>query len=165
MVQVEVLSSSLTNDSRVSLVLVNVVPDSFPQVSENVGRSGKVKTGKVLVVDTLTDNLWWVSRNELNDGWWNTSFKEDLVGNVGSQGGSWRWFPDDYVSDDCWGKDKVTTDGGEVEGRDGKDETFESSVFRSADVSSWWKDDKIVLTSKHLESFLVVEWRTYPRRI
>ncbi len=73
-VEVEVLSSSLTNDSWVTLVLVNVVTDSLPEISEDVGGSSEVETGKVLVVDTLTDNLGRVAWNELDDGWGNTSF-------------------------------------------------------------------------------------------
>ncbi len=86
------------------------------------------------------------------------------MGEVRRVGGSRRWLPDDDVSDDGRGENKVTTDGSEVERGDSKDETFESSVFGSAIVSYVLRRESVKLTSKHLGSFEEVERRTCPQR-
>lgn len=130
-VQVEVLTTGLSDKSWVTLVQVDVVSNSAPQGLEDLSGSSEVETSKVLVVDTLADNLRWVSGDELDDRWWDTGLEEDLVGDVRSKGGSWGWLPDDDVSDNGRGEDEVTTDSGEVEWGNGEDETFESTVFSS----------------------------------
>jgi len=55
--QMEVLSSSLSDDSRVGSVEVDVLGNLLPQSLEDGGGSGEVKTGKGLVVDALLDDL------------------------------------------------------------------------------------------------------------
>jgi len=131
-VQVEVLSTGLSDDSGVSLVVVQVHGNVLPQLFEDVGGSGKVETGKVPVVDTLLDDLGGVTRGELDDAGRETSLEHDLVGQkVGIDGGG-RGLPDADVAHDGGGKDEVSTDGGKVEGSDGEDETFEGPVLGSA---------------------------------
>ena len=63
---VQVLTS-LSDDSGVSSVLVKVLSNLAPKTLEHLGASGKVKTGEISVVDTLLNNLWWVSRNKLDN--------------------------------------------------------------------------------------------------
>jgi hypothetical protein len=56
-VQVEVLSTGLSDDPGVTLVDVEVLGNVLPELLEDVGGSGKVEAGKVPVVDALLDNL------------------------------------------------------------------------------------------------------------
>jgi len=62
--------TSLSDDSGVSSVLVEVGSNLSPKTLEDLGRSSKVKTTKLSVIDTLLNDLWWVSGNELDDGRW-----------------------------------------------------------------------------------------------
>jgi len=55
--QVEVLSSGLSDDSRVGSVEVNVLRDLLPESLEDGGGSGEVQTREGLVVDALLDDL------------------------------------------------------------------------------------------------------------
>lgn len=150
-VQVEVLSTSLTDNSGVTSVLVEVGSNLAPKTLEDLGTSGEVKTSELSVVDTLLDNLWWVSGNELDDRRGKTGLEEDLVDEVVGVGGHGGRLPDTDVSYKSGDNDQVGTDGGlpvskrhlsflglthEVEGGDGENETFKWSVLRSAAMSA-----------------------------
>lgn len=53
----EVLSSGLSDDSRVGSVEVDVLGDLLPETLEDGGGSGEVKTSEGLVIDALLDDL------------------------------------------------------------------------------------------------------------
>lgn len=108
----EVLSTSLTDDSGVAPVLVEVGSDLAPETLENLGGSGKVKTAEFSVVDTLLDDLGWVSGNKLDDGRGETGFEQDLVDEEVRVGGHGGRFPDTDVSDESGDNDQVGTNGG-----------------------------------------------------
>lgn len=59
--------TSFSDNSRVTSVLVEVGSNLAPKTLEDLSRSGKVKTTKLSVIDTLLNDLWGVSRNELDD--------------------------------------------------------------------------------------------------
>jgi len=59
--------TSLSDNSGVSSVLVKVGSDLAPKTLKDLGTSGKVKSSKLSVVDTLLNDLWGVSRNELDN--------------------------------------------------------------------------------------------------
>ena len=59
--------TSLSDDSGVSSVLVEVGSNLSPKTLEDLCTSSKVQTSKLSVVDTLLDDLGWISRDELDD--------------------------------------------------------------------------------------------------
>lgn len=132
MVEVEVLTTGLTNNSGVASVNVEVLSNVLPEFSEDVGGTSEVETSKLLVIDALLDNLRGITRNELDNGRRKTGLKENLVDNVVGVRGHRRGLPDTYVADNDRSTDEVTTDGSEVEGSNGKDETLKRSVLNSA---------------------------------
>lgn len=79
---VEVLSSSLPYNPRITLVQIQVGRDVFPELTEHRRASGKVQSGETLVIDNLTNNLRSGSWNKLNDTRRNTSLSKNLVNNV-----------------------------------------------------------------------------------
>lgn len=82
MVEVEVLTTGLTNNSGVASVNVEVLGDVLPEFSEDVGGTSEVETSKLLVIDALLDNLRGITRDELDNGRRKTGLKENLVDNV-----------------------------------------------------------------------------------
>lgn len=131
-IEMEVFTTSFTYNSGVAPVDVEVLGNVLPELSEDVGRTSEVETSKLLVINTLLDNLRGVSRDELNDGGRKAGLEEDLVDNVVGVGGHRRGLPDTDVADNDGGANEVTTDSSEVEGSYGKDETLERSVLNPA---------------------------------
>lgn len=83
-----------------------------------------METGKLLVVDTVANDLGGVAGDELDSGGGHTGLDQDLVDEVVGVCGSGGGLPDDDVADDRRGTDEVATDGGKVEGGDGEDKAF-----------------------------------------
>jgi len=116
--ELEVLSTSFTNQSRVTQVVVHLSSDFLPEVLENVGRTSEVKSGEHSVrndfVDQLNGRVSVRAGKELNNVLGETGFEEDLEDDprsVSSHGGR---LPDEDVSDESGSSDKVTSDSGEA---------------------------------------------------
>lgn len=152
--------TSLADDPRVSLVLVQVARNVLPQLPEHECAPGKVQCSEVRVVDALSDDLRRRTGRELDDTGWDACFQENLVGDVVRVGRCGRRLPYDDVSDEsrgCFGGEKkcgsrnfdqqsrrgrekcgpstsakITANGSKVERRDCKDETLEWSVLNTA---------------------------------
>lgn len=148
----EVLTTSFTYNSGVAPVDVEVLGNVLPELSEYVGGTSEVETSKLLVINTLLDNLRGVSRDELNNGRRKTGLKEDLMNNVIGVGGHRRGLPDTDVADNDRSANEVTTDSSEVEGGDGKDETFERSVLNPAKFTISFKAFQTELIITHFQT-------------
>lgn len=59
--------TSLSDDSGVSSVFVQVGSNLSPKTLEDLGTSSEVQSAKLSVVDTLLNDLGRVSRDELDD--------------------------------------------------------------------------------------------------
>ena len=101
MYNMEVLAPSLTNDSRVPFVIIQICSDVLPKLLEYMRRPSKVKTCERRVRDSLGNNFWWRSRDKLNDSRGNASLCEYLVDDVVRVSGSWRRLPDYNIADQC----------------------------------------------------------------
>ena len=99
MYNMEVLAPSLTNDSRVPFVIIQICSDVLPKLLEYMGRPSKVKTCERRVRDSLGNNFWWRSWDKLNDSRGNASLCEYLVDDIVRVSGSWRRFPDYNIAD------------------------------------------------------------------
>jgi hypothetical protein len=119
--ELEVLATSLTDDTGVGEVLVDVVADLLPEVLEDVGRTGEVETSEHAVGEDLVDEgdggVAVGAGEELDDVLGETSLVEDLENEPRGVGSSGRGLPDEDVSDESGGADEVTGDGGEAAGR------------------------------------------------
>lgn len=78
----EVLPAGLADDAGVALVDVNILCDVLPELLEDEGAAGEVKSGEVWVGDRLADDCFRDTRNELDDAWGNASFGKDFVYDV-----------------------------------------------------------------------------------
>ena len=78
----EVLSTSLANNTRVALVVIQVRSDILPKLLEDESASGEVKGSEFGVSDHLGNNFSGRTRDELKDTSRETSFLEDLVDEV-----------------------------------------------------------------------------------
>lgn len=68
--KVEVLSTGLTNETRVTLVVVDVRGDILPELLEDEGATGEVECCEAWVRDDLRDNFGGWSRDELENTSW-----------------------------------------------------------------------------------------------
>lgn len=126
---VEVLASGLSDNAGVRLVVLDVVTNVLPELAEDVGRTGEVEGSELGVLQDLGDNLGGGAGDELDDTSGETSLAHDLVNDVRGVGGSGGGLPDADVTHQDGGTSEVTTDGGEIEGRDGKDESLQGTVL------------------------------------
>ena len=101
MYNMEVLAASLTHDSRVSLVLIQICSNVLPKLLEYMGRSSKVKTCERRVRDSLSDNFRWGSWDKLDDSRGDAGLCEYLVNDVVRVSGSRRRLPDYDIADQC----------------------------------------------------------------
>lgn len=85
----EVLAASLANDPRVSLVLIQIRGNVLPKLLEYMGRSSEVKACERRMRDSLGNNFWWGSWDELNNARGDTSFCEYFVDDVVRVSSSW----------------------------------------------------------------------------
>lgn len=129
--QVEVLAASLTNDARVGLVaaLSNTLTNGSVQLAEDLSATGVVEGSELLVGEDGLGDLDGVTGDELDDVLGQTGLEEDLVHEVGRGDTVVTGLPQDDVTQQSRGTSQVTTDGGEVKGADGVDETLESAVL------------------------------------
>lgn len=121
---VVVLATSLTNNARVALVVVDVVTDLLPEHTENVGGAGKVEGCKVGVGNGGATDFLSRARNELDDTSRETSFLKQLIDKVVGVDSRGRRLPDNNVAHQGRSTGQVAGNGGEVEGCDSKHETF-----------------------------------------
>ena len=87
MYEMEVLSACLSDQSGITLVVINVRANVFPQLLEDKGASGEVQRCETWVRDDLGSNVCWGTRNKLNDARGYTGFFEDFVDDVVGIGG------------------------------------------------------------------------------
>lgn len=130
--EVEVLARGLADNAgeiAVSL-LSNTLADLAVDGAEDIGGSDEVETGEFAVLEDSLGDLGGVTGDELDDIFGKTGFLEDLVDDVAGVDVVLRRLPEDNVSEDS-GRDQVTTDGGEVEWRNGVDESLERSVVNA----------------------------------
>ena len=73
------MRTSLANDTRVALVVIQVQRNVSPEFLEHGGATREVEAGKRSMIDRLLDDLGCRARDELDDGRWETGFEEDLV--------------------------------------------------------------------------------------
>lgn len=130
----EVLSTSLSNNLGVTFVDLQVGCNILPKFPEDEGAPSEMEGGKTLVVDCLRDNLRRRTGDKLDNTGRYSCLTEDLVYDVVRVRGGWRWLPDNDVTDQSRGCSQITSDGCEVERSDGKDETFEGTVFSAAKI-------------------------------
>jgi hypothetical protein len=153
--ELEVLSTSFTNETRVREVVVHLSGNLLPEVLEDVSRTSEVKSGEHAVRNDLVDErdggVSVGAGKELDDVLGKTSFEEDLEDYPRGVGGHGRRLPDENVSGERGSSDEVTSDSGEatgchkvsvadvnrlsivergsLEGSDGENETFEGTVL------------------------------------
>lgn len=68
--EVKVLSTGLTNETRVTLVVVDVRGDILPELLEDKGAASEVECGEAWVRDDLRDDLGGWSGDELENTSW-----------------------------------------------------------------------------------------------
>ena len=129
----EVLASSLPNNAGVSPVLFEVLRDVLPQLAEDERASREMERGERAVVDRLGDDLRRRAGDELDHARWEPCFGEDLVDEVVGVGRGGGGLPDDDVPNECGCPGEIAADRGEVEGRDGKHESFERAILDAAE--------------------------------
>lgn len=116
--ELEVLSTSFSDETRVRKVVVHFRGDFLPEVFEDVSRSSEVKTSEHSVRDDLLDegdgSVSVGAGKELDDVLGKTSFEKDLEDDPGSVGSHRRRLPDENVSGESGSSDKVTSDCGEA---------------------------------------------------
>lgn len=136
--EVEVLATSFADDARVAAVfaLGDPLSDFSVQGTEHGGASGEMQGSEFAVVEYGVGDFFGIAGDELYDVLGQSCFQEDLVNQpVGRDGGGGR-LPDDNITHQSRGAGQITTDGSEVEGADGIDETFEGTVFNAAALVS-----------------------------
>lgn len=129
--QVEVLATGLTNNAGVGLVaaLSNTLANGSVQLAEDLSATGVVEGSEVFVGEDGLGDLDGVTGDELDDVLGQTGLEEDLVDEIGRSDTVVTGLPQDDVAQQSRGTSQVTTNGGEVEGADGVDETLESAVL------------------------------------
>lgn len=129
--KMEVLATSLTDDARVALVaaLSDTVGNLAVQTAEDGGGTSEVESSELTVGKDNLGHLSSITGKELNDTLGKASLEKDLVKEVVGGHGRRRRLPDDNVTHQGRGAGQVTTDGGEVEGGNGVDETLERTVL------------------------------------
>lgn len=130
--------TGLSDDTGVALVDVQVRGDLLPQIPEDVGATREVERGELGAVDTLLNDLWRISRNELDDRGGHASFEEDLVDEVVRVRRHGRGLPHADVAHDGGRADEVAANGREVEWGHGEDEAFKGAELGAAGSRSDW---------------------------
>lgn len=99
--KVEILAARLSDNAGVTAVLVEVVGNLFPQLTEDKGRTGEVQASELAVVDSRTDDRFGRAWQELNDSSGEAGLLENLGDDVVGVDCHGRWLPDDDVADHC----------------------------------------------------------------
>ena len=130
--KVEVLAGGLADDAgEVTISLLsNTLADLAVDGAEDIRRTDEVETSEFAVLEDCLGDLGGVTGDELDDILGKTSFLEDLVDDGAGVDVVLRRLPQDNVSENR-GRNQVTTDGGEVERRNGVDESLERSVVNA----------------------------------
>lgn len=131
--QVEVLATGLAHDTGVAAVFAirHTLGDFAIQRAEDISAASEVEGGKFLVLENGAGDLLGITGNELDDVLGQTGLKEDLVNKPVGGHGSGRGLPQNDVTHQSGSTSQVTTDGSEVEGADGVDETLERAVLQA----------------------------------
>lgn len=88
-----------------------------------------MEPSEVSVIKQLLADDLGLSWDELDDVLRQTRLMENLEEHVVGEHGVGGGFEDDDVAEHGWRSSEVTGDGGEVEGGDGEDESFERAIF------------------------------------
>jgi hypothetical protein len=131
--QVEVLATSLTNDTGVTSVsaLSDTLADSAVELTENAGAASVVEGSKLLVLEDNLGDVDRVTRDELDNVLGETGLNQDLVDEPVGGNGEVTGLPDNDVTEKSRGTRQVTSNGSEVERADSVDETLESTVLET----------------------------------
>lgn len=131
--QMEVLSSSLSDHAGVASVSTvgDALADGAVELAEDGGAAGVVKGSKLLVLEDDLGDLNGVTRNELDNVLGEAGLKEDLVDEPVGSNSEITGLPDNDVAEQSRGTRQVTSNGSEVEGAHGVDETLERSVLET----------------------------------
>lgn len=129
--QVEVLSTSLTNDAGVASVsaLSNTLADGAVELTEDGGASSVVESSKLLVLEDDLGDVDGVTGDKLDNILGETSLNQDLVDEPVGSNGEITGLPDNDVTEKSRGTRQVTGDGSEVEGADSIDKTLKGTVL------------------------------------
>lgn len=128
---VEVLATSLTNNTGVADVVVDVVTNLLPQVAEDVGGTSEVERREVGAGERDARDLLGITGDELDDTSGETGLLEELVDEVVGEHSRGRGLPDNDVAHQSGGTRKVTSNSSEVEGSHGVDETLETTELNA----------------------------------
>lgn len=131
--QVEVLATSLTNDTRVTSVsaLSDTLTDGAVELTENASAASVVEGSKLLVLKDNLGDVDGVTRDELDNVLGETSLNQDLVDEPVGGNGKVTGLPDNDVTEKSRGTWQVTGNGSEVEGADSVDETLKGTVLET----------------------------------
>lgn len=129
--EVVVFAPSLTNYAGIASIFASsdVLTNFSIQLAEYSSAAGIVQGSKFLVSQSDLGNHLGVSWDELDDILGQAGFLKDLLDEIASIDGMGRWLPQDNISHQGRSSSKISTNGSEVEGRDGVYETFQRSVF------------------------------------
>lgn len=128
---VEVLSTGFTDDARVAAIfaLGNSIRNLSIQRAEDAGASGEMKGRELRMVHDGVGNLSGFAGDELDNILGQTSLQQDLVDQPVGRNGGWRWLPNHDITHQGGGTSQIASNGSEVEGADGVDESFQRTIF------------------------------------
>lgn len=132
--QVEVLAAGLADDAGELAVglLADALADAGVDGAEDVGRADEVEAGEVLVREHDVGDLVGVAGDELDDVRRQARLEQDLVDDGAGVDVVLGRLPQDDVAHQRRARDQAATQRGEVERRDGVDETLERPVLHAA---------------------------------
>lgn len=91
--ETNIMHTCFSNNSRISLVILQIQGNVLPKLFEDVRASSKVQSSKIRAGNRLSDHLSWRAWYELDDARRDASFCEDLVHDVVGVCGCWGGFP------------------------------------------------------------------------
>src|SRR5688572_3214533 len=125
----EVLAAGFTNQPRIPAVFVDVLADLLPDAVEDDGAAREVDAGELARIEEDPGDLDRVAGNHVDDAGRHARLLEAAQRVVAAQHRRRGRLPHDGVAHQRRRGRQVAADGGEVERRDGVDETFERPVF------------------------------------
>ena len=134
----KVFPARLADHARIAPIppLSDAVANALPQMPKHRRRPCEMQASKLPALQRFLYNNLWVTGDELDDRWRETSFEEGAVDKVIRIRRSRRWFPNAHVAEHGRCTDEIGTNGREIERRDGEHESFEGSILDSVPRSS-----------------------------
>lgn len=131
--EVEILAAGLGDHSREFTVgfFCNSLTDFTVQRAEDVGGADEVQPGEIAVGESNVGDGFGVSSHKLHHVWRQTCLQQDLVDEAASVDIGRRRLPQHHVAHQSRTGYQISTNGGEVEGRDGVDESFKRSIVQT----------------------------------